>query len=54
MHQDEDPTDKKQRQARERKARWLGKQSQESLKRTREAKTATSHTAINSRSSHSA
>src|SRR6218665_825550 len=38
MHQDEDPADKKRRQARERKARWLGKQSQESLKRIREAK----------------
>src|SRR6218665_3040483 len=37
MHQDEDPADKKRRQARERKARWLGKQSQESLKRIREA-----------------
>src|SRR6218665_629223 len=40
MHQDEDPADKKRRQARERKARWLGKQSQESLKRIREAKAA--------------
>src|SRR6218665_421201 len=40
MHQGEDPADKKQRQARERKARWLGKQSQESLKRIREAKAA--------------
>jgi len=25
MHQDEDPAEKKRRQARERKARWLGK-----------------------------
>src|SRR6218665_2345821 len=40
MHQDEDPADKKRRQARERKARWVGKQSQESLKRIREAKAA--------------
>src|SRR6218665_2573428 len=40
MHQDEDPADKKRRQARERKARWLGKQKQESLKRIREAKAA--------------
>src|SRR6218665_2710647 len=40
MHQDEDPADKKRRQARERKVRWLGKQSQESLKRIREAKAA--------------
>src|SRR6218665_909974 len=40
MHQDEDPADKKRRQARERKARWLRKQSQESLKRIREAKAA--------------
>src|SRR6218665_2680120 len=40
MHQDEDPADKKRRQERERKARWLGKQSQESLKRIREAKAA--------------
>src|SRR6218665_3284150 len=58
MHQDEDPADKKRRQARERKARWLGKQKQESLKRIREAKAASLRrhivTAINSRSSHSA
>src|SRR6218665_1687291 len=40
MHQDEDPADKKRRQARERKGRWLGKQSKESLKRIREAKAA--------------
>src|SRR6218665_918705 len=40
MHQDEDPADKKRQQARERKARWLGKQKQESLKRIREAKAA--------------
>src|SRR6218665_3781500 len=40
MHQDEDPADKKRRQARERKARWVRKQSQESLKRIREAKVA--------------
>ena len=38
MHQDEDSADKKRRQARERKTRWLGKQSQESLKRILEAK----------------
>src|SRR6218665_2586384 len=40
MHQDEDPAEKKRRQARERKARWLGKQKQESLKRIREANAA--------------
>ena len=40
MHQDEDPAGKKRWQARERKARWLRKQKQESLKRIREAKAA--------------
>src|SRR6218665_3001240 len=40
MHQDEGPADKKRGQAKERKARWLGKQKQESLKRIREAKAA--------------
>src|SRR6218665_1794972 len=40
MHQDEDLADKKQRQARERKARWLGKQKKESIKRIGEVKAA--------------
>ena len=37
MNQDEDPASRKRRLAKERKARWLAKQSDESFKRIREA-----------------